>query len=136
MVVIILTNIFSHLLSLFSPHNLFHSAGNEVTLVPSINLVCPNGRAVFTCTTTSGKLRWTISSVKVYYNSPEDINRAPVVIRNAGFSVKLDKAEGNVFVSTATADNIPFDFEGETVACADTPSHSASERTAVIKLSG
>ena len=74
--------------------------------------------------------------MKVYYNSPEDINRTPVVISNAGFSVKLDKAEDNVFVSTAIADNVPFDLEGETVACADTPSHSSSERTAVIKLSG
>ena len=76
--------------------------------------------------------------MKVYYNSPEDITRPPVMINNAGFefSVKLDKAEGNVFVSTATADNVPFDLEEEAVACADTPSYSASERTAVIKLSG
>ena len=128
------------LFSLFFPsHKLFHSAGNKVTLVPSPqSIVCPKGRAVFTCTTTSGKLRWTISSVKVYYNGPEDITRPPVMISNAGFkfSVKLDKAESNVFVSTATADNVPFDLEGEAVACADTPSHSASERTAVIKLSG
>ena len=95
--------------------------------------VCPLSTIKFTCMTDS-KLQWRElgTSMNVTYTTSSTVNDATM----AGiFRTVLTGINGNTLTSTATTDNVTFDYNGKNVSCSD-DTGSSDEQVLSIGVEG
>ena len=103
------------------------------TLSSSADSLCPGDGVVFTCCTDTGRLVWDIKDSTVSFHSPAHLNNA---IQLNIFTITLQNITGNIYHSTATADHVPINYNGTTVACRGQNIENKQQMSIVIGVYG
>ena len=108
---------------------------STVTLDSSSDSVCPGDTVVFTCTTDTTELVWSVGAhgIALLYEKGRENHEMSLSI----FMLTVTNQTGNNFVSTATVTSAHLDYNGIDISCSDSSLlHISNTETKTVKISG